>query len=140
MIYASPYCRAKIGKREHTKDLKVNSTTPYMEQRSKHPKSKSSNVFTAAVLFGVAGFILATSLPGSFDGGLGLMIGFVVSFPVLTTALVVSTTRLNNKIAAGANVRVNENVSATHTVQAPVNTIESASSTQSARSSSSVRA
>lgn len=80
----------------------MGTAMPYLRQSSRHSKNKSSNVFTVAVLVGVIGFILTTSLPGSPDGGLGLIIGFLVSFPVLTTAYFWSAAR-NRRNSARAS-------------------------------------
>lgn len=78
----------------------MGTTMPYLRQSSRHSKNKSSNVFTVAVLVSVIGFILTTSLPGSPDGGLGLIIGFLVSFPVLTTAYFWSARASNREITS----------------------------------------
>ncbi len=68
----------------------------YKRHRKDYSGNRSSNLFTIAVLIGVASFIIATSLPDGGDGSIAFLAGFLISFLLLVSLLVVLTTHIKS--------------------------------------------
>ncbi len=74
-----------------------------VKQNSRRLEGSSSNVFTVSIFIGFIAFIIAISLPGRLDGGVAFLVGFLISFLVLTVGLILLTRSRADRVKKAAS-------------------------------------